>query len=58
LTHLDRDRVVFVLGTARNFVRKSMEMDKGWNRVWVMVKVLPLCFVLVLRVWGVYRLGS
>jgi hypothetical protein len=53
LTHLDRDRVVFVLGTARIFLRETIEMDKGWSRVWVIVKVLSFCFVLVLRVWGV-----
>jgi hypothetical protein len=58
LTHSDRDRVVFVLGTARSFVRESMEMDKGWSRVQVVTKVLPLCFVLILLVWSVYRLGS
>jgi hypothetical protein len=50
LTHLDRDRVVFVLVIARIFGRETIEMDKGWSRVWTVVKVLSLCFVLILRV--------
>jgi hypothetical protein len=57
-THLDRDRNVFVLGIARNFERETIEMDKGWSRVWVVMKVLALCFALVLHLWGMYKLGA